>query len=311
MRVAVTGGTGFLGRHVVRDLVQRGHSVRMLVRSEGPADVERVTGDLRNAPHLERLCDGMDVLVHMALEAGGQFEGSVVGTERLLSAMARTTCKRLVLVSSMSVYDWSRCGGTITEDSPVEEAPHLYERDAYAVAKVWQERVAREMTREHGWQLVVLRPGFIWGPGRTGLAGLGLKLGPVFLNVAPDARLPMTHVENCARLVVLAVESPQVAGQTFNAVDDYPITSRQFLRLTHPDAHVVSVPYGMARILSDCARTLAQAVFGKRCRLPGVLVPARFVARFKPVSCRPDKARHLLGWVPPLDRAACLQACRR
>ena len=89
----------------------------------------------------------------------------------------RPTTRRLVLASSFSVYDWSAIRGELTEESPVEPATDLYDRDGYAVAKVWQERVARRMAAEHGWDLTVLRPGFIWGRGNEYLAGLGQKLG--------------------------------------------------------------------------------------------------------------------------------------
>ena len=174
MKVLVTGANGFLGRHVVASLLGRGHQVRALVRPAArlealgwPAEVEVVRADLRSSRELEPAFDGVDVLVHLAATMSGgdelQFAGTVVGTERLLAAMAATPCRRVVLASSFSVYDWSAIRGTLDETSPLEPAPELYERDGYSIAKSWQERVTRRLA----------------GPARLGphRAAPGLHLG--------------------------------------------------------------------------------------------------------------------------------------
>ena len=192
VRVLITGANGFLGRHVVAEFLRRGHAVRALVRPaarldelDWPEQVEVVRADLRVAQDLAAAFEGVDVLVHLAAAVTGgedaQFAATVVGTERLLDAMARSQTRRLVLASSFSVYDWSAIRGTLTEESPLESGADLYERDGYAIAKVWQERVVRRAAAAHGWQLTVLRPGFIWGRGNAYLACLGQRLGRVHL----------------------------------------------------------------------------------------------------------------------------------
>ena len=118
MKALVTGAGGFLGRHVVTALLGRGAEVRAMVRPAAaveslgwPDSVEVVRADLRSSRDLERAFDGVDVLVHLAAAVSGgedaQFAATVVGTERLLQAMAGTSCRRVVLASSFSVYDWS------------------------------------------------------------------------------------------------------------------------------------------------------------------------------------------------------------
>ncbi len=167
MNVLITGANGFLGRHVVDAFAQRGHRVRAMVRpaSKLPAlawgsHVEVVLADLRTSRELRTAFDGIDALVHLAAATSGddegQFASSVVGTERLLDAMARSQTRRLVLASSFSVYGFSQVHRRLTEDSPLEE--RIYERDGYAIAKLWQERVARRMSQQHAWDLTVLRP---------------------------------------------------------------------------------------------------------------------------------------------------------
>jgi 2-alkyl-3-oxoalkanoate reductase len=184
MRALVTGANGFLGRAVVSALLARKVDVRALVRPAASLDdlgwspaVDVFRADLRSTGNLEQAFEGVDVLVHLAAAVTGgedaQLAASVNGTERLLGAMAKTPCKRLILASSFSVYDWSRIRGTLDEDSPIEDAPDLYSRDGYSIAKSWQERVARRFAEKHGWELTVLRPGFIWGRDHAYLAALG------------------------------------------------------------------------------------------------------------------------------------------
>src|SRR5262245_50249056 len=105
MKALVTGANGFLGRHVVNALLARQIEVRALVRPAAhleplgwPASVEVFRADLRTSRELERAFDGVDVLIHLAAVVSGgedaQFAGTVAGTERLMEAMAGSTCRR-------------------------------------------------------------------------------------------------------------------------------------------------------------------------------------------------------------------------
>ena len=121
----------------------------------------------------------------------------------------------------------ARVRGILTEESPLES--DLYQRDGYAIAKTWQERIVRRMSQEHRWDLTVIRPGFIWGRDHEYLAGLGQRLGRWHLVFGPSTRLPLTHVENCADCFAEAVENPRAVGQTFNLVDGHDISSWHYL----------------------------------------------------------------------------------
>ena len=78
-----------------------------------------------------------------------------MGTERLLDAISRFRTKRLVNIGSFSAYDFIAIRGQLAEDTPLEA--NLYERDGYAIAKTWQERVVRRMSQKYGWDLTILR----------------------------------------------------------------------------------------------------------------------------------------------------------
>jgi 2-alkyl-3-oxoalkanoate reductase len=319
VKVLVTGASGFLGRHVVAACLERGYDVRAMVRPAArleplgwPSSVEVIRADLRVARDLPEAFAGVDVLVHLAAAVSGgedlQFAATVAGTERLLEAMSGSACRRLVLASSFAVYDWSAIRGTLDEDSPLEPVPDLYERDGYTIAKSWQERVTRRIATKHGWDLTVLRPGFIWGRDRGELAALRIRVGPVNVVIGPFTHLPLTHVENCADLFALAAGDPRARGQTINVVDDGGARIwRQLgahLRGTGERGVRIPVPYWLA---FAAVRMAYATAFRRNPRLPHVLVPCRFESRLKPLRFTNRRARELLGWKPPLDRRRCLE----
>jgi UDP-glucose 4-epimerase len=300
--VLVTGAAGFLGARAVDALVGRGHEVRVLVRPASAAawgpdvDVRRL--DLRTRNGLEDAVEGVDAVIHLAAQVTGsdeaRFAGTVVATEHLLAAMAAVGVRRLVLASSYSVYDWSRIEGEVDEGSPLEMRP--YERDGYAVAKLWQERVVQ---RADGFELTVLRPGYIWGAELV--SGVGPRIGPVQLVIGPLGRLPLTHVDNCADCLVAALESPAAVGATLNVDDGHGIRTWRYARDVAARTLRVPVPYAVAFALVRAVHRAARVLLGPRLRLPSMFVPRRFEARFKAVHTNRAELERVLGWRPPLS----------
>jgi nucleoside-diphosphate-sugar epimerase len=302
LRVLVTGAAGFLGRRVVDGLVRRGHEVRALVRpassSEWPPEVEVARLDLRVPSGLAEALEGVDAVIHLAAQVTGsdeaRFAGTVVATENLLEAMSEAGVTRLVLASSYSVYDWSSVGHEIDERAPLDGS--VYERDGYAVAKLWQERVAR---RAPGVELTVLRPGYIWGG--EPVAGIGPRAGALRVVIGPAGRLPLTHVENCADCFVAAVETPAAAGATLNVDDGHGVRTWAHARDVRAGSMRIPIPYALALVAVRAVYAVARALLGPRLRVPSLFVPRRFEARFKPVRTSRTELERVLGWRPPLS----------
>jgi 2-alkyl-3-oxoalkanoate reductase len=318
LRALVTGANGFLGRHVVAALLARGIEVRAMVRPATrlealgwPSSVDVFRADLRSSRDLGRAFEDIDVLLHLAAVVSGgedaQFAGTVAGTERLLDAMAASACRRLVLCSSFSVYDYSSTSGTVNEDSPLQQTPDVYTRDGYTISKWWQERVTRRFADERGWDLTVLRPGFIWGRDHGYLAALGQRFGRHHLVIGPLTRIPMTHVENCADVFALAAVDARARGQTLNVVDGpgeriWTYLS-DYMRGSGEPGWRLPVPYWLA---ISVVKLGFGTVFRRATKVPAILTPRRLDAMLKPLRFENRKLRETLGWNPPLDYEECL-----
>jgi 2-alkyl-3-oxoalkanoate reductase len=321
VKILVTGANGFLGKAVVAELLHRGHAVRAMVRPatnisrlgwDDSVDIFRA--DLRVYPDLRSAFDGIDALIHLAAtvtgDADAQLAETVVGTTRLLRAMAESNTRRIVLASSFSVYDFEHAKGSLTEETPTD--PNIYARDGYAIAKLWQERVVRSMADENKWDLTVLRPGFIWGAGNDYLACLGQSIGPIHLVIGPMTRLPLTHVRNCASCFAEAMGSQRAIGQTLNVVDDDSVRAwgymGRYLRGRGKRGIRVPIPYSACLLLTRLAQRTSKLIFRGKGKLPSLLVPCRFKARFKPLRYPADLVRRTLAWTPPLDFQQCVAA---
>lgn len=319
MKVLVSGAGGFLGRHVVHRLLGRGHSVRAMVRPASelpnwPDTVELFPADLRVHDKLEAAFEGIDSVVHAAAGTSGnedsQFSASVVATERFLDAMARSSVRRLIHISSLVVYDWGRTKGTMDEQTPL--ARDIYDMGAYTVAKVWQERVVSRMANANGWELTILRPGFIWGQGHAEIAGMGRHIGRAYVMFGPLTRLPLSHILNCADCVVAATENAAAVNQTFNVIDDDDIRVwryvREYAKRTGQTGLPIPLPYWGGYGLAVLAALSSRLMFGEKGKLPSLLMPRRFEAQFKPIRFSNRKLVERLGWLPPLTFEECLRS---
>ena len=186
--------------------------------------MEVFRADLCNSRELARAFESVDVVVHLAAVASGgedaPFARTVVGTERFLDAMATSACRRLVLCSTFSVYDFRSTRGVLDEDSPLHHAPDVYACDGYTISKWRQERVTRRFADTHGWDLTVLRPGFIWGRDRAYLASLGQAVRAP----SPGHRPADPHADDARRelrrrLRPRGDRPPRSRDMTFNVLD--------------------------------------------------------------------------------------------
>jgi predicted dehydrogenase/nucleoside-diphosphate-sugar epimerase len=241
MRTLVTGATGFIGGHLARTLVERGHSVRTFARNPMkaralPAAVEVRVGDLSEPASLEGITDDIDVVFHLGAAMSGPWERhrqiTVEGTRRLLTLAAEAGVKRFVHVSSLAVYDRSRLSvhDVIAETSPLWTDLEIC--GPYARGKIEAERLLHKLAPRQGIEYVIARPGLVYGPGHTIFEHLGIRLGRgTFLPIGGSrVRLPLVNVESVVDALLRLAEAPGATGRAFNIVDDDQVSKASYIR---------------------------------------------------------------------------------
>ena len=244
MKAFVTGGTGFLGRRIVRRLIERGDEVVVLAREESRAKeaaelgARIVVGDLADVDAWVDEIEGCDVVYHAGARvvSHGDWEefvqANIVATEKLIDAAVAAGVRRFVHVSSLGIFEIDRDGQTIDESSDYDHCPTL--RGHYTRSKIDADRIACAAART-GKPVVVVRPGRIYGadhPQQPLFYGrVKKKLGDWLLVVSkPSYLTPISYVENAADAVVAAGTAENVDGKILNVVDDPDLTQTEYFR---------------------------------------------------------------------------------
>lgn len=230
--ILVTGGTGFLGQHLTRSLLEHGHRVRLLGRDFAACSAllamgaEPYAADLRDHAAIVAACAKIDAVYHVGAKSEpwgppAEFYAVNVGGTAAVIEGCRTHCvRRLVYVSSPSVLFSGRDQHNLTDDAPY---PRRF-TSVYSHSK----KLGEDLVRASGLEAVIIRPKAIFGPGDRALL-------PRLVRAAQAGRLPqigdgnnlvdLTYVENIAYALMLALSAPKAAGGT------YTITNGEHVRL--------------------------------------------------------------------------------
>lgn len=270
--VLITGGTGFLGQHLARDLLSNDQQVRMMGRdftrsqtllAEG---AQPVVADLRDLHAVLAACEGADTVIHAgALSAPwgkpADFHAiNVGGTRAIVAGCHQHAVRRLVYVSSPSVvFD----GGDQRELT--EAAPYP---DRFASTYSYTKKLGEDIVRASGLEYVIIRPKAIFGPGDTTLL-------PRLIDAARQRRLPqigdgqnlvdLTYVENVVYALRLALTAPNAAGKTYHITNGEHILLWDVIRSV---LHRLGIPNQLRHVPLAVA-TLAAGAMEFRAALTG------------------------------------------
>ena len=327
--ILITGSNGFIGSKVVEILLEYGFSnLRCLVRSasrvgrlesalskfDNARNVEVVRGDLLSRNDCREASKGVSIVYHLAAgmekSFAGAFMNSALATRNLIDAFLQFgNPKRFVNVSSFALYSNLKLkpGALLDENCPLEEAPQ--ERfDAYGFGKLKQEELVREYGEKSKLPYVILRPGYVFGPGKTEVNGrVAINTFGFFIQVGGAHPLPLTYVDNCAEAIVLAGLKSGIEGEVFNVVDDELLTGRQFMRLykSKLKRFSVRIPYFAAYGLCLLWEKYAKWSNGQ---LPAVFNRRRCAAEWKWNRYSNRKLHELLGWKPRVPMNGAMEA---
>jgi nucleoside-diphosphate-sugar epimerase len=314
--VLVTGATGFIGARVVENLVARGfrnvrcfarpHSDAAKIQERSGGRIEVVKGNLLSLEDCKSATEGVRVIFHLAAGRGEKsfadaFMNSVVTTRNLLEASLWHKClRRFVNVSSFSVYtNGDPRRGRLLDETASEEARPERRGDAYTFAKVKQDEIVREYGAKHAIPYVIVRPGYVYGPGNPAITGrVGIGSFGVFLHLGGPNQIPFTYVDNCADAIALAGLCPGVDGEIFNVVDDDLPSSRRFLRMYKRNVRKfqsIYVPHAVSYAL--CWAWEKYAAWSEN-QLPPVYNRGKWNTFWRRTRYTNQKLKTLLGWTP-------------
>lgn len=324
MKILLTGAGGFLGKQIARSLLAKGaDKLRLHFRQRPPegfveglsaqfpdSRIEWVAVNLLARGKLVSAVHGVDCIVHAAAgmrgAAADMFANTVLGSRNVLEAAAVGGVKRVVLVSSFSVYNTEKLasGALLTESNPIEQIG--INKGPYGYAKTRQEQLFLDLAQQHGFETVILRPGVIYGPGGGGLSPrVGLKAMGVFFSLGGKVTLPLTYVDNCADAVAhAALHAP--AGSAFNVVDDDLPSCGAYLaayRRQVQSMRTLRVPYWAFLIGSRWLQRYHRASKGQ---LPAVFTPYVVRSMYRPVTYS-NAALRAIGWKPGVSTSEAME----
>lgn len=241
MKVLVTGGGGFLGSAICRQLLARGDEVIAYQRSDNKElekqGIRLIRGSITDTEMLNTALKGVDAVIHTAAKAGiwgpydDYFRPNVTGTENVISACLNNGIHKLVFTSSPSVThaDGDIEGG----DESLPYAGHYNSPYPATKALAEQKIMAANCPELH---TVSLRPHLIWGPGDNHLLPKLLeraKSGKLKLP-GPEKLIDTIYIDNAARVHLLALDRLQsdpeiVGGKTYFVSNDEPLPQRQII----------------------------------------------------------------------------------
>jgi UDP-glucose 4-epimerase len=302
MRILVTGGAGFVGSHIVEQLVVAGHQVRVYDdlssgRRENLAavgkDVELIVGDILDYPSLSRAMRGAELVSHMAAQLEivkcnddptHDLQVNTVGTLHVLRAAVEAGVRKLVQASSACVY------GQAVQLPESEDSHPTDPNWAYGVSKLANEKYGRIFQERHGLPVVSLRYGITYGPrewyGRvlTIFLKRALQGAPPVVFGQGDQVRDFICVRDVARLHNLSLFSPAADGQVQNAGTGIGTT---ILELAEQVVRITGI--GQEPVREDVPPGEFSRLMPFRIRLPQEMDQMVLDRR---------KAGQLLGWEP-------------
>jgi len=292
--VAITGATGFIGRHVAAELAARGVAVTAIVRPGSrhkPPPGSTVVHAPLDAGALRGAFSGIDAVVHLAgvVSAVDARTFAAVNTEgtRAVASAARDAGARLIHVSSLAAAGPAPASAPHREDDPSRPVT------PYGVSKLDSERLVKAT---EGLRWIILRPGVVYGPTDRAVLPLfqAAERGVLPLVGRRDAAYTFIHVDDVVRTIVSAIERSDAAGTVFVG-HPTPVSGRDLLDAIQAaigrTARVMAIPMPLTRVAAIVAH-----VAGRIAGTPMALNLWRYAElEAEGFVCRVDRMRDELG----------------
>ena len=314
--VAILGGSGFIGTHLVEALVARGQHVRVMARNLanlpavfGHQNVTLCRGDIRNAEQVEAAIGAAPVVVNLAHGGGGAdfaaIEAAMVGgAEKIARICLKLGVRRMIHVGSIASLYCGPDAGVITGATPPD--PRETERGDYARAKVLADRMLLRLHATEKLPVVILRPGLVVGigtsPFHSGLGFFNTEQHCIGWNAGLNP-LPWVLAQDVASAIIGAADAPGIDGRCYNIVGDVQPSARTYLGwLAHALGRPLRFHPQTPRLLwlEDMGKWLVKRAAGRKVGMPPMrdFLSRGLMARFDCTDAKRD-----LAWTPEANEA--------
>ncbi|MHA1298545.1 MAG: NAD-dependent epimerase/dehydratase family protein [Candidatus Helarchaeota archaeon] len=301
----VTGGSGVIGRALVKKIIEQGETVRVYDLTPPPIkdpNIEFIQGDIKDPNKVIDACKGVDTIFHLAgkmpqarLDEKGFWEINVGGTVNLAKAGVKNNVKRFLFASTIEVYGPQRIYKPLTEEDKKVFTGH------YSRNKLECEKLLLKYQKKYGMESTFLRIPMVLGPGfyheKSTLAlFLFIRYGlPI---PVPFADIPVCYVSSSdlADAFLLAEKSPDAVGEAFNiAAADYPNAKKFFqdlIKSVNSTSKVIIPPRGFVESALKLVKKVSNMMY--KSVTPSELMD--FVLYGGAYSI--EKAKRVLGYKP-------------
>lgn len=239
--ILVLGGTGFIGRRLVRELAQRGRSVRVVTRSMGSGNIaldgveaELKAGSLADAEFMNEVLEGIEHVFHLARADGKNwndyYQNDVLPTRNIAERALAAGVKRFVYTGTIDSLYTGDPKAIITGGTPID--PKISTRNFYAQAKAAGERLLTELYQQQNLPLTILRPGIVIGTGCSPYHwGIGMWWTDSLMQYWGHGKnlLPIVLVDDVAKALANSIENDTAVGKTYNLVDKPLLSARDYI----------------------------------------------------------------------------------
>jgi nucleoside-diphosphate-sugar epimerase/predicted dehydrogenase len=239
--VLVVGGTGFIGRRLVKMLADRGHGVRILTRNPRAAavELEGLAVELFAGSHGDPKCakealEGIKVVYHLAKCEGKRWQdyidGDITPTRVLAEAALASGVQRFIYTGTIASYASAHAHDVIDNRTPTD--PAIGRRSHYPRSKAACEALLQTMQRERGLPLVIARPGIVIGPGSPPAhLGVGRFASETKVDYWGNGttKLPLVLVDDVADALMRALDAPGIEGQTLLLTSPPLLSAREYV----------------------------------------------------------------------------------
>jgi nucleoside-diphosphate-sugar epimerase/predicted dehydrogenase len=239
--VLVIGGTGFIGRYLVRQLTDAGHGVRVITRGASAGNiglaglpVELVQGDIASEEFMLSALDGIEVVYDLAKATGSKWEdyyqNDVLVTKNIAECAQKAGVKQFIYTGTIDSYYSANANEVINADTPLDK--NMKNRNLYAKSKATCEALLLQMHKDSGFPVSIFRPGVVIGtgcpPAHWGV-GMFQSESRVQFWGSGENKLPLVLVDDVASALVLALGRTDIAGETFLLTDAPMLSGKEYV----------------------------------------------------------------------------------